>query len=76
MKAYEVLSRSSAFAVSHAKSGPIMLASKHVTHPHHYAGSYYADKPWLEEVQDQHIRHSIEIYKVAGRTIAVFGALL
>ena len=43
---------------------PVYRRARHVTHPYHYVSTYYADKPWLNFVDESHIRCSVEVYKV------------
>lgn len=62
MAGYEVLSRASAF-IARGPS-PILLSSRHVTHPHHYRNSYYSSVPWLDFVSEEHLRYSVEVYQV------------
>ena len=64
MRAYEVLSRATAFVATTAGRPPVLLASQHVAHPQQYRGSYYFNIPWLEFVTDAHLKHSVEVYTV------------
>jgi hypothetical protein len=64
MSQFEVLSRASAFAITLPSRPPLLLSSRHVTHPHHYLDSYYQDKEWLAAVNNRSLRYSLEVYKV------------
>jgi hypothetical protein len=64
MSQFEVLSRASAFAVTLPSRPPVLLSSRHVTHPHHYLDTYYHDKEWLGAVNNRSLRYSVEAYKV------------
>ena len=66
MQRFEVLSRASAAVVVDPSQRPRLVSSRHVTHPFLYASSYYADRPWLECVDESHIRCSVEVYEVRG----------
>ncbi len=64
MQRFEVLSRASAFVVRCPAGNQALLASRHVTHPQMFVDSYYVDKDWLQFVQTEHLRYSVETYEV------------
>ncbi len=70
---FEVLSRASAFVARCPAGNRALLASRHVTHPQLYVDSYYNDKPWLQFVQSEHLRYSVEAYKVCLLRLQLLG---
>ena len=61
MEDYEILSRGSTFPVTHR--GKIRwITSRHVTHPHLHADSYYSndDVAWLKDITSEMTKQTIE----------------